>query len=274
MPSGWSAACRPTRWPPTAPTSPRSRAGWPSARFDHAHLARGPAGLHRLARARGRAAALHRAAALQLPPFLPLLSCARACIREDPDRADRHAEDRALAAEVPHGGGGRVAARRAGGDRSARQSRPHHARGAVCHGPAGLGAGEPAARPGQPQPGRDPHPRQGQPRAADSARRGGGALADGLRARAARGDPARAADRLSLSDPARRSHDAPGVLAHHQALRAQGGHRPRSSRRTRCAMPSRRTCSITARTCVWCRCCWDTAICRPLRSIRTLRASG
>ena len=42
-------------------------------RADHAHLARGPAGLHRLARARRRAAALHRAAAVELPALLPLL---------------------------------------------------------------------------------------------------------------------------------------------------------------------------------------------------------
>ncbi len=38
----------------------------------------------------------------------------------------------------------------------------------------------------------------------------------------ARGDPARAPDRLSVPDPTRRSHDAPGLLAHHQALRSQG----------------------------------------------------
>ena len=41
--------------------------------------------------------------------------------------------------------------------------------------------------------------------------------------RPARGNPARAPDRLPVPDAARRSHDAPGVLAHHQALRAQGG---------------------------------------------------
>ena len=36
-------------------------------------------------------------------------------------------------------------------------------------------------------------------------------------------DPARATDGLYLPDAAGRSHDASGVLAHHQALCAQGG---------------------------------------------------
>jgi integrase/recombinase XerD len=35
-------------------------------------------------------------------------------------------------------------------------------------------------------------------------------------------DPARPHHRLPVSDASRRSHDAPGFLAHHQALRAQG----------------------------------------------------
>src|SRR5215471_12410857 len=42
-------------------------------RTDHAYLARGSAGFHRLARARRCPAALHRAPAFELPPLLPLL---------------------------------------------------------------------------------------------------------------------------------------------------------------------------------------------------------
>jgi len=41
-----------------------------------------------------------------------------------------------------------------------------------------------------------------------------------------------------------------------------------------CAMPSRPTCSITAPTCGWCRCCSDTATCPPRRSTPTSRASA
>src|SRR6516164_5898858 len=78
-------------------------------RADHAHLARGPAGFHRLARARRRAAALDRTPALELPPLLPLLH-ARGCHPRGSYRADRHAEDRPLAAALAHRGGGRVAA--------------------------------------------------------------------------------------------------------------------------------------------------------------------
>ena len=50
--------------------------------------------------------------------------------------------------------------------------------------------------------------------------------------RAARRDPARAPDRLPVPDPARRPHDAPGLLAHHQALRAQGRHQKELSPHT------------------------------------------
>ena len=85
--------------------------------------------------------------------------------------------------------------------RPARQPRPHHARGAVRHRPAGLRAGQPAPGPGQPQPGGDPHPRQGRSRAAHPARRGGHARTQGVLAQRARRDPARAADRLPVSRP-------------------------------------------------------------------------
>ena len=44
-------------------------------------------------------------------------------------------------------------------------------------------------------------------------------------ARAAQRDPARPHHRLPVPDAPRRSHDAPGLLAHHQALRPQGRHR-------------------------------------------------
>ena len=62
-------------------------------------------------------------------------------------------------------------------------------------GPARLGAGEPAPGPDQPQPGRDPHPRQGRPRAAHPAGRGGHAL----RSRSSRA--ARAARSCSSARP-------------------------------------------------------------------------
>ena len=78
-------------------------------RADHAHLAGGPAGFHRLARTRGRPAALDRAPVVELPALLPLLH-ARGRHPRGSDRADRHAEDRPLAAALADGGGGRVAA--------------------------------------------------------------------------------------------------------------------------------------------------------------------
>src|SRR5690606_13521800 len=65
--------------------------------------------------------------------------------------------------------------------------------------------------------------RQGRSRAADSAGRGGGVLAAEVHERAAPGDSAGTTDRLPVPDPPRRSHDAPGLLAHHQALCAEGG---------------------------------------------------
>src|SRR5690606_23398226 len=40
--------------------------------------------------------------------------------------------------------------------------------------------------------------------------------------RASRRDPSRAPDRLPLPDPPRRPDDAPGLLAHHQAVREEG----------------------------------------------------
>jgi integrase/recombinase XerD len=45
-------------------------------------------------------------------------------------------------------------------------------------------------------------------------------------------------------------------------------------RRTHCVTLSPRTCSTTAPTCGWCRCCWGTAICRPPRSIPMLPGRG
>src|SRR5690606_13100468 len=39
-------------------------------------------------------------------------------------------------------------------------------------------------------------------------------------------------------------------------------------------MPSPRTCSITARTCAWCRCCWATRTFPPRRFILTWRANA
>ena len=67
-------------------------------------------------------------------------------------------------------------------------------------------------------------------------------VADRFRARSARRDPARAPDRLSVPDPARRPHDAPGVLAHHQALCPQGRRRQGALAAHVCATPLRRTC--------------------------------
>ncbi len=84
--------------------------------------------------------------------------------------------------------------------------------------------------------------RQGRSRAAHPAGRGSRALAARVHRHRSRRDPARPHHRLSLPDAPRRPHDAPGLLAHHQALRAQGERARRSSRRTRCGMPSPRTC--------------------------------
>src|SRR5215472_7526665 len=83
-------------------------------RSHHAHLAPRPAGVHRLAGAWRGAAALDRAAAAELPALLPLLH-ARGRDKRRSDRADRHAQNRALAAALAHRGGGRVTAVRPGG---------------------------------------------------------------------------------------------------------------------------------------------------------------
>ena len=109
-------------------------------------------------------------------------------ISRRPHRADRDAQDRPLAAEIAHRGGGRCAARGAAGDRSAGPPRPHHARGALCDGPAGLRAREPQAQPGQSESGRHARGRQGQSRAADSARatRPSSGCSSSCRARASR----------------------------------------------------------------------------------------
>ena len=143
---------------------------------DQATEPRRPAGLHRLAR-RGRCtSALDCAAALLVPPLLPS-PAARGRAARGSDRADRDAEDRPLAAEVALRGGGRVAAECTHCRRPARQPRPHDARGAVRHGPACLGTGEPQVQSAEPEPGRGTHRRQGQSRTHDPAGRGGGALA-------------------------------------------------------------------------------------------------
>ena len=119
---------------------------------------------------------------------------------------------------------------------------PGHARSPLCHGPARLRTHQPEAEPGQPEPGRAAHPWQGRPGAAHSARRGIPALGAGVHDRPAGGDPAGAAERVPVSHPPGRPHDAPGLLAHHQALREEGRHQRQALARTRSAMPSPRTC--------------------------------
>ena len=156
-------------------------------------------GLHRLASAYRRAPAFHGAPAVQLQTLLSLLYARRRGPR-GPDRADRHAEDRPLAAEVGDRGGGRGPARRADGLRSARQPRSHHARGAVCHGPAGLGAGEPAHGAGEPEPGRPADPRQGQPRTLDPVGWRVGQVADQI-SRAVRAARSCSSGRRTISSP-------------------------------------------------------------------------
>ena len=158
---------------------------------DHRDLARRSAGFHRIPRPRRRAAALHRAPAFQLPPLLPLPRARRRDQRR-PDGADRDAEDRPLAAEVADRRRSRVAARarRSSAIRSAIATAPcsRCCTPRACASPSS----STCVRPGQHQPGRHPHSRQGQSRAADSARRGSGALADRFRRGAAQRDPARA----------------------------------------------------------------------------------
>ena len=160
-------------------------------RHDHEHIARRSARLHRLARAYRCAAA--RSTARQLSSFRRFF---RYFMREGvsrarrPDRADRHAEDRPLAAEVGDRGGGRSSARRSHSLRSARQPRSHHARSSLRHRPARfLELVNLRMASGQPQPGRAADSRQGQPRAPDSIGRRIGTLAHGVHARSARRDP-------------------------------------------------------------------------------------
>ena len=99
-------------------------------------------------------------------------------------------------------------------------------------------------------------------------------LAAAVHAGPARGDPAGAADRLPVSHAPRRPHDAPGVLAHHQALFEEGGRREgtlaahaapclRDASAESRRGPSRRADAARA-----------TATCRRPRSTRTSRASA
>ena len=136
-------ACGLSRRPDGA--RPLARGARQRAAQSHAHRT---TRLHRGA-CRGRLAApLHGAAAVELPPLFPLHD-ARGPDHRRPDGADRDAEDRPLAAEVADRRRGRVAARGADRGRSAGTPRPHHARGPVCHRPAGFGAREPQAQSGQ-----------------------------------------------------------------------------------------------------------------------------
>jgi hypothetical protein len=129
----------------------------------HAHRA---LGIHRSAR-RGRIASPFDCAPVVELSTLLSIHGARGPDHGRPHGADRDAEDRPLAAEVADRGGSRCAcSRRRPCHRSSGSSRPHHARGPVCHGIARLGAREPEAQSGQCEPGRDARGRQGQPRAA------------------------------------------------------------------------------------------------------------
>ncbi len=115
--------------------------------------ARGPARIHRMASRIRCTSALDRPPALFVPPLLPA-SRARGQPAGGSDRADRDAEDRTLAAEIAHRRGSRIVAECADRHRSAGQSRPHDARGAVRHGPARLRTGFPEALAAEPEPGR------------------------------------------------------------------------------------------------------------------------
>ena len=53
-----------------------------------------------------------------------------------------------------------------------------------------------------------------------------------------------------------------------------GGLNKSMSPHTRCAMPSPRTCLITARICAWCNCYWAMRIFQPLRFIHMWRGRG
>ncbi len=198
-------------------------------------------GLHRLSGGGGSAAAFDGPSAVQFPPLLPFPG-ARCRTQGRSDGADRDAEDRPLAAKVADHRRGRVAADGADRHRRARAPRPHDARGSVRDGPACLGTRQSLARPDEPEPGRAAHRGQGQSRASHPARRRSRPLGQRIPAGAARRDPARPTDGFPVSDPARRPHDAPGVLAHHQALRRESRASTRICRRTPCATPSRPTC--------------------------------
>ena len=175
---------------------------WLEEHESGAHLceSRRPARVHGVPGTGGRTAALDRAPAVELPPILPV-PAARGCAARGSHCPDRHAQGRALAAAVAHGGGSRGPVGRSCRERSSRSPRPHHARGALCDRAACVRTREPQARRGEPEPGRAAHRRQGRPRAADSAGRGGRGMGAAVPAGPAGRDPARAADGLPVSRP-------------------------------------------------------------------------
>ena len=93
-------------------------------------------------------------------------------------------------------------------------------------------------------------------------------------ARGAARDPRRPADGRPVRHGARAGHDARHVLGDREEARARRGHHRAACRRTRCAMRSPPTCSITAPTCAPCRCCSAMRTSPPPPSTPMWRASA
>src|SRR5439155_983144 len=167
---------------------------------------------------------------LDRPPALvtsPLLSHAGDARHDDGGSyaASARAEAGARAAEKPFRSTGRGVAGSSCDRDNAGAARSCDARDALRHRPEGVRAGGTQARAGELRHGCGPGARKGQQGADRLPRRGSDRLAQALSRIGPRRAPRRREERRGFRHRAARAAVAPGVLAAHQALCAQGGDR-------------------------------------------------
>ena len=185
---------------------------------------------------------------------------------------DRCAQTRAPPARSPDRAGGGAAARRARCRHGTRDTGSRDAGGTVRDGAAGIGARGPASGAGESAAGRIAGRRQGRQGAARAPRRTGCRLAGTIPGTWPHPDSRGQGERCDVSHRSRWRNDPAGVLVSSSAMPSARESRD-PSRPTRCGMHSRPTSSITARICVWSRCCSGTAIFPPPRYTRTSRVN-